>query len=278
MNALAQLYDGFETLYPDDAARWLAVQSRDARADGILYYAVETTGIYCRPTCPARRPRRHGVSFYASCEAAEGAGFRPCKLCRPRVAARPQLGDGWSVRPAAVLFCDMIGFSALAAALPPEQSLRLSSEFHVRLGAAVVGHGGRVHKHLGDGLMALFGHGISRPSDAARAIAAGFAMIDALARWNAERDAAGLFSVAAGLGIHYGMVAVEHASGEVIGDTVNVASRLEGLTRRLGAALVVSDETVRAVPRPCEFTGRLVPIGSMRLAGCRPRLAWAALG
>jgi len=63
--------------------RWRAVVNRDAKADGRFYYSVSTTGVYCRPSCAARRPLRKHVAFHVSCAAAELAGFRPCKRCRP---------------------------------------------------------------------------------------------------------------------------------------------------------------------------------------------------
>jgi AraC family transcriptional regulator of adaptative response/methylated-DNA-[protein]-cysteine methyltransferase len=62
---------------------WQAVATRDRAADGTFYYAVRTTGVYCRPTCASRLPRRENVSFHASCADAEAAGFRACKRCRP---------------------------------------------------------------------------------------------------------------------------------------------------------------------------------------------------
>jgi AraC family transcriptional regulator of adaptative response/methylated-DNA-[protein]-cysteine methyltransferase len=62
---------------------WQAVQSRDAAYDDQFVYAVKTTGIYCRPTCPSRRPHRHNVEFFQSCEDAEAHGYRPCKRCSP---------------------------------------------------------------------------------------------------------------------------------------------------------------------------------------------------
>jgi len=67
-----------------DDGRWLAVQHKDPRADGAFYYAVRTTGIYCRPSCPSRRPGRANVTFHASPAAAEAAGFRACRRCQPR--------------------------------------------------------------------------------------------------------------------------------------------------------------------------------------------------
>ncbi|MDP6345262.1 MAG: bifunctional DNA-binding transcriptional regulator/O6-methylguanine-DNA methyltransferase Ada [Alphaproteobacteria bacterium] len=67
-----------------DSARWQAVQDRDSAADGRFVYAVTSTGIYCRPSCASRRPRRHNVRFFELPEAAEQAGFRSCKRCRPR--------------------------------------------------------------------------------------------------------------------------------------------------------------------------------------------------
>jgi AraC family transcriptional regulator, regulatory protein of adaptative response / methylated-DNA-[protein]-cysteine methyltransferase len=66
-----------------DDARWGAVVARDAAFDGQFVTGVETTGIYCRPSCPAKRPNRANVRFYATAEAAERAGFRPCKRCKP---------------------------------------------------------------------------------------------------------------------------------------------------------------------------------------------------
>jgi AraC family transcriptional regulator of adaptative response/methylated-DNA-[protein]-cysteine methyltransferase len=67
----------------DDAARWRAVQARDRAADGLFVYAVETTGIYCRPVCPSRRPRLENVRYFADAAGAEVAGYRPCRRCRP---------------------------------------------------------------------------------------------------------------------------------------------------------------------------------------------------
>jgi AraC family transcriptional regulator of adaptative response/methylated-DNA-[protein]-cysteine methyltransferase len=71
------------TPFSNDDERWAAVVRRDRRADGIFYYSVLTTGVYCRPGCPARLARRENVGFHASCEEAEQAGFRACKRCRP---------------------------------------------------------------------------------------------------------------------------------------------------------------------------------------------------
>jgi AraC family transcriptional regulator of adaptative response/methylated-DNA-[protein]-cysteine methyltransferase len=71
-----------ETLDPETA--WAAVLARDAGFDGRFVYAVDSTGVYCRPTCPSRRPRRANVRFFAAAAEAEGAGYRPCRRCRPR--------------------------------------------------------------------------------------------------------------------------------------------------------------------------------------------------
>ena len=65
---------------------WQAVAERDARFDGMFVYGVSSTGIYCKPSCRARRPRRAVVSFFPACAAAEAAGLRACLRCRPRVA------------------------------------------------------------------------------------------------------------------------------------------------------------------------------------------------
>ena len=79
----------------DEETRYEAVRSRDARFDGEFFFAVETTGIYCRPSCPAVTPKRHNVRFYATAAAAQGSGFRACRRCRPD--AVPGSAD-WNVR------------------------------------------------------------------------------------------------------------------------------------------------------------------------------------
>lgn len=66
---------------------WEAVLNRDARFDGVVFYAVQSTGIYCRPTCPSRRPNRDRVCFFESATEAEAAGYRPCKRCQPQQTA-----------------------------------------------------------------------------------------------------------------------------------------------------------------------------------------------
>jgi AraC family transcriptional regulator, regulatory protein of adaptative response / methylated-DNA-[protein]-cysteine methyltransferase len=63
---------------------WAAVIAHDASQDGRFFYSVRTTGVYCRPGCASRQPRPENVAYYETAEAAEAAGFRPCKRCRPR--------------------------------------------------------------------------------------------------------------------------------------------------------------------------------------------------
>ncbi len=70
--------------------RWASVLARSAAADGTFFYSVRTTGVYCRPSCPARKARPENIDFHSTREAAEQAGFRPCKRCRPD---QPSLGE-----------------------------------------------------------------------------------------------------------------------------------------------------------------------------------------
>ena len=69
--------------YATDDERWAALQRRDKDADGVFYYSVRSTGVYCRPSCAARPALRRNIAFHASCAAAEAAGFRPCMRCKP---------------------------------------------------------------------------------------------------------------------------------------------------------------------------------------------------
>ena len=97
----------------DHAARWHAVASRDRLADGSFVYAVRSTGVYCRPSCGSRRPRRENVAFFDDASGAERAGFRACLRCRPRDANTP---DPWidKIRRACVYLANVEGHPSLA--------------------------------------------------------------------------------------------------------------------------------------------------------------------
>jgi len=86
MNSLAH-HPSSEALSQNDS-RWQSIIGRDTAADGKFYYAVKSTGVYCRPSCAARRARRENVQFHATREDAERAGFRPCKRCKPNEPSR----------------------------------------------------------------------------------------------------------------------------------------------------------------------------------------------
>lgn len=264
-------FDLVSPAFVDDAARWTAVLARDPRADGAFVYAVASTGIYCRTICSARRPKRENARFFATCAAAERAGFRACRLCRPDAAlAAPLASAAAALRPAAALFCDMVGYSAFAAKVRADAALTLTAALQRALTATVTAHGGLVQGWLGDGLMAVFGAEAPRMDDPARALACGFALIEAAARLDAP------VPVRLAVGIDYGPVALAKGCDGplIVGDTVNAAKRIETLTRRLGAALAASDAVVRACPPT--LAGRLSPVGVRRLKGVRPRMVWAA--
>jgi AraC family transcriptional regulator of adaptative response/methylated-DNA-[protein]-cysteine methyltransferase len=72
-----------QTAFDTEAARWAALAARDRTADGAFFYSVRTTGVYCRPSCAARPARPENVAFHTTTQAAEAAGFRPCKRCKP---------------------------------------------------------------------------------------------------------------------------------------------------------------------------------------------------
>ena len=97
----------------NDAAQWNAVVGHDRTAEGLFVYAVRSTGVYCRPSCPSRRPRRDRVEFFDTPAAARDAGFRACKRCRPdeTVAADPWIEK---IRRACVYLANVEGHPALA--------------------------------------------------------------------------------------------------------------------------------------------------------------------
>ena len=155
----------------------------------------------------------------------------------------------------AVLFADIVGFTRLSEGEPPGQVVGWLREFHARMERAVFDHGGTLDKFLGDGVMATFGTPETGPRDAANAVACARAMLADIEDWNATRRAAGAPAIPLSVGIHHGTVVLGDIGSArrlefaVLGDVVNVASRLEALTRELNCRAVVSDAVVDEVRR-----------------------------
>ncbi|MDR3469089.1 MAG: adenylate/guanylate cyclase domain-containing protein [Xanthobacteraceae bacterium] len=150
----------------------------------------------------------------------------------------------------AVLFVDIIGFTRFADERSPAEVIATLRVFHGRMEQAVFEHGGTLDKYLGDGLMATFGTPFPGTADASNALRCARAMLGALDDINRDRTAAGQPPIEAGIGLHYGPVVLgdigmNRLEFAVIGGTVNLASRLEALTRQKNCTLVASDAIIR---------------------------------
>jgi adenylate cyclase len=133
--------------------------------------------------------------------------------------------------------------------------MALLRDFHARMEEQVFRHGGCLEKFIGDALLATFGVPDVGPRDATDALTCGRGMLAALGTWNTEREARGLAPLRMGVGLHYGQVVLGDIGSErsmafaTVGDTINVASRLQALTRDLDATIVASGALVTAVER-----------------------------
>ncbi len=153
----------------------------------------------------------------------------------------------------AVLFADIVGFTNMAEQVTPHEIVEMLRAYHRRTERLVFENNGTLDKFLGDGVMATFGTPTESPSDAGNALACARDLIAEVDEWNGLREAAGYPAVRLSIGVHYGTVVRGDIGTErrleyaVIGDTVNVASRLEELTRTLHCAIIVSDALVTAI-------------------------------
>jgi adenylate cyclase len=154
-----------------------------------------------------------------------------------------------------VLFADLVGFTTMAEEMTPEEVMALLRDFHGRMEEEVFRHDGCLEKFIGDALLATFGVPDTGRRDATDALACARGMLAALAAWNVERETAGLRPLRMGLGLHYGLVVAGDIGSRrsmafaTVGDTTNVTSRLQALTRELRVGIVASAALVAAVER-----------------------------
>jgi adenylate cyclase len=178
-----------------------------------------------------------------------------------------------TTRNVAVLFADIVGFTAMAERFPPDRLVALLTSFHSRACGVVFRNGGTLDKYLGDGFMAVFGTLADDPDAPARAVRCAMELQAEMDRWNAKRAARGAAVIPLGIGIHAGRVVVGNVGADarleftVVGDTVNVASRLERLTREHGCRIAVSEICLASLPAQDGAVPQFDPIGPVQLPG-----------
>jgi class 3 adenylate cyclase/HAMP domain-containing protein len=157
-----------------------------------------------------------------------------------------------------VLFSDIRGFTTLSETMTPQENFDFINAFLRRVGPVIRNHGGVIDKYIGDAVMALF------PASGAEAIAAAIEMQSKVAEYNVERIAGGRQPIAIGVGLHTGSLILgtvgeaERMNSTVIADAVNLASRLEGITKHYGVGIVISDDTLARLEQPARFKFRFL--------------------
>ena len=184
----------------------------------------------------------------------------------------------------AVLFVDIVGFTEFANSRDPTDVIETLREFHAAMEEQVFRHHGTLDKYLGDGLMATFGTPFVGDNDAGNALNCSYAMMAAVDALNKIRLQAGRPALQASFGLHYGPavlgdIGAHRLEFAVIGNTVNVASRLEGLSRSLGSPLVASDDIVQKARKTTRYCDQrfndLVEQPAQRIRGVEhPVVLW----
>ncbi len=188
---------------------------------------------------------------------------------------------GGEKRELTVLFADLRGFTSISERLPPEEVVTFLNRFLESMTEIILAHEGTVDKYMGDAIMAFFGAPVAQADHSQRACAAALAMQASLAERNRQLVAESRQPVLAGIGINTGPMSVGNMGSTrifdytVIGDHVNLGSRLEGLTRRLGVNIIVSQFTADQVAVDFVFReidlvrvkGRKVPVRVFELLG-----------
>lgn len=178
--------------------------------------------------------------------------FLPKQVVDTMISGKHDIELGGREAEVTVLFTDIRGFTTLCEKMPPLEVLTLLNEYFSAVTAVVFRHEGTLDKYIGDAVMAVFGAPVGDPDDAKKAVRCALDIREVVERINGEREKKQLPRITLGVGLHTGVVvagtlgSMERMDYTVIGDAVNVASRVEGLTRAVNTDILVTSATAKA--------------------------------
>lgn len=203
------------------------------------------------------------------------------KIADKILAGQVQLGG--EVLQVTILFCDIRSFTSRSEKMGAEEVVKLLNEYFTAMVTTILVHDGVVDKYMGDGIMAVWGAPAPEPLDTLRAVRAAIGMREALAELNRALAERGVAELRFGIGLHSGEVVAGNIGSEVrmeytvIGDAVNLASRLESMTKEMGVDVLISEDTYREIAEQVEVAplrrisvrGRQEPVMVYHLLGLR---------
>lgn len=272
-------FKGFTAKDPYDLLRqMMAMQGVEPSIFMInqIVLLVVTAGLIAAAIWRARRHVERAVM--AETQRANLGRYFSANLVSRLATGAETFGDG-STQDAAVLFVDVVDSTRRMEAITPRQVIAAIRAFHRRVVPVVTRHGGLIDKFLGDGLMAVFGAPEKTPNDARDAVVCAVEILDMVDSWSRRRIERANISITVCLGLHYGPViqgnvgVADRLEFTTLGDTVNLASRLEGMARQHEAGMLVSRDTIEAAerlePLPAEIKARCRDLGLLPIAGHR---------
>ena len=250
-----QVWEGQTINYRKDGSdfwmEWSIVSLKDPQGNTYLYLAIQRD-ISARVEAELHLQEAQAAEKAAERARANLSRYFPQKIVETLSNKDHPLGI---VRrqDLAVLFADIIGFTKLSEELEPEQVIDILRDVHKLTEQIIFKWDGFIEGYIGDAILAVFGFPESEGKNARNALACGYELLSALEHWNKDRTSVGLQPINFGIGLNHGPVVLGDIGTEnqveftVIGDTVNIASRLQQSSRALQCDIVVSRDLVDAV-------------------------------
>lgn len=252
---LRNFWEGLTVNYKRDGSEfwmeWSIVPLKNERGEVYQYVAIQRD-VSARVEAERRLQEAQAAERIAERARANLARYFSPKLVETLAAKDQPLG---AVRRQnlAVFFADVVGFTGLSEALEPEQVMEVLRDIHGWMEKAIFKRDGSIEGYIGDAVLAIFGFPEAGEKDATNALSCAYELLTAAQYWNQERTDKGLSPIHIGMGLHYGPVVLGDVGTEecveftVIGDTVNIVSRLQQATRALDCDLVVGQELINAI-------------------------------